>query len=86
MMAVRYFKRMQQLGDLDSGKVHEIMREADISEEEAEEIYKITTLATVGERFVLPPIQREEAMATKEPEVCKGCTGCGEIKEPTRGF
>ncbi|MBI2996595.1 MAG: nitrate reductase subunit beta [Candidatus Melainabacteria bacterium] len=86
MMAVRYFKRMQQLGDLDNGKVYEIMREAYLTENEAEEIYKITSLATVNERFVLPPIQREEAMVTKEPEVCKGCTGYGEIKEPRRGF
>ena len=86
MMAVRYFKRMQQLGDLDKGKVLEIMREADLSEAEAEEIYKITTLATVGERFVLPPIQREEAMATIGADICKGCTGCGETKEPKRGF
>lgn len=87
LMAVRYFKRAQQLEDVDMGKVHEIMREANVTEEEAEEIFQMTSLPDMYQRFILPPIQREEAISAKvNPEVCKGCTGCGGINDAKRGF
>lgn len=87
LLAVRYFKRSEQLHDIDKGKIEAIMREANLTEKEAEEIYKMTSMPTVYERFVLPPIQREEAIEAKlDPEVCKGCTGCGELNTPKRGL
>ncbi len=87
LLAVRYFKRSEQLHDLDKGDVEAIMREANLTDKEAEEIYRMTSMPTVYERFVLPPLQREEAIETKlDPEVCKGCTGCGELNTPKRGL
>ncbi len=87
LLAVRYFKRSEQLHDIDKGAVEAIMREANLTEKEAEEIYQMTSMPTVYERFVLPPLQREEAIETKlDPEVCKGCTGCGELNTPKRGL
>ena len=85
MLAVRYFRRSNHLTDIDLEKVEALMREADLTEEEANDIFTLTSLPTVYERFVLPPIQREIAIEAKvNPEVCKGCTGCGEVVQTGR--
>lgn len=76
LMAVRYLKRMQSVKDVSEDVVHRILREAHTTVEEAEAIYAMTTIPTQYQRFVLPPIQREEAIeSTCKPEGCKGCSG-----------
>ncbi|MCC7519082.1 MAG: nitrate reductase subunit beta [Verrucomicrobiae bacterium] len=86
MMAVRYFKRIQEVKDLDPVAVERLMREAGTTPAEAEEIYALTSLPTMYERYVLPPLHREEAIAgTMDPEVCKGCSGFGCHPTPQRG-
>jgi nitrate reductase beta subunit len=86
MMAVRYFKRAQELADVDPDVVRAILREAGTTPEEAEEIYAMTALPTVYERFVLPPIQREEAIeGSCSPEECKGECGIGFVQLARRG-
>ena len=46
----------------------------------------MTALPTVYERFVLPPIQREEAIESScSPEACKGETGIGFVQIARRG-
>jgi nitrate reductase beta subunit len=86
-MAVRYYKRTTDLGDFDARTLSNIMREAKITSSEAEEIYRLTTLSASYERFVLPPIQREEAMSsTCNPEICKGSCGVGFAQPAERGL
>ncbi len=86
LMAVRYYKRAQQVKDLDEAAVGKILREANTTPAEAQAIYELTALPTVYQRYVLPPLQREEAIeGTMNPEVCKGCTGFGCHTEPQRG-
>ncbi|MBX9770372.1 MAG: hypothetical protein K2X29_03320, partial [Candidatus Obscuribacterales bacterium] len=86
LMAVRYYKRSLEMNDFDIVTTNRMMREASLTPEEAEEIYAMTTLPTIYERFVLPPIQREEAVETcGSMEVCKGCTGLGFTQEVGRG-
>jgi nitrate reductase / nitrite oxidoreductase, beta subunit len=86
MMAVRYFKRSQELADVDPEVVRAILREAGTTPEEAEDIYAMTALPTVYERFVLPPIQREEAIESScSPELCKGECGIGFVHIARRG-
>jgi len=76
LMAVRYYKRSLQTEDLDLVSISRMMREGNVTPDEAEEIYRMTTLPTPYDRFVLPPLQREEAVSsTCSPELCKGCTG-----------
>ena len=76
LLAVRYYKRMQGVRDLDEGAVQRILREAGTTPAEIEAIYEMTAIPTQYERYVLPPLQREEAMeSTCSPEVCKGCSG-----------
>jgi nitrate reductase / nitrite oxidoreductase, beta subunit len=86
LMAVRYYKRSIEMTDLDVVVVSKIMREANLTPSEAEEIYALTALPTTYERFVLPPIQREEALsASCSPELCKGECGIGLEQPPGRG-
>ena len=76
LMAVRWAKRAQSVGDIAPEVVSRILREAETTPDEVEAIYRMTTTANQYERFVLPPLQREVAVAsTCSPEFCKGCTG-----------
>ncbi len=76
LMAVRYYKRWQSVRDLPENETQRILRQADTTPEEVEEIYRMTAIPTQYQRYVLPPLQREEAIQeTCNPEVCKGCTG-----------
>lgn len=78
LMAVRFFKRWQSVKDLAESDVQKILREAQTTPEEVEEIYAMTAIPTQFQRYVLPPLQREEAIEnTCSPEACKGCTGFG---------
>ena len=76
LMAVRHYKRWQSVRDLPEDQVHRILREAQTTPEEVEEIYRMTALPTQYQRYVLPPLQREESVESScSPEACKGCTG-----------
>lgn len=85
LMAVRYYKRSLSMEDLDVVTVSRIMREAHITPQEAEAIYQLTAIPTIDQRFVIPEIQREEAIeSTCNPEICKG--SCGLDEQPGRGL
>lgn len=87
-MAVRYFKRAQEVKDVDADKVTRVLREAHLTAEEVEAIYRMTALAPMDERYVIPPIQREEAIdeTACSPEMCKGSCGLGAVTAPRRGM
>jgi nitrate reductase beta subunit len=86
LIAVRHFKRVQAHDDVDADFVKRLLREAQLTPEQAEAIYELTAIATVQERFVLPPIQREEALPAGCPaEACKGSCGLGRTEPPERG-
>lgn len=87
-MAVRYFKRAQGVGGgVDMQEAHAVLREARLSVEEAEEIYHLTAISPMNERYVMPPIQREGAIEGSDcsPEMCKGKCGLGATVAPVRG-
>lgn len=86
LAAVRAYKRGQELGDVDIDRVLSGLRGAGLTAEDAEDIYALTAIATVNERFVMPPIQREEAMPSScDAEHCKGSCGLGTTSVPERG-
>jgi len=86
LMAVRYYKRTTDLGDFNMRLLHEVMSEAQVTPQEAQEIYALTALPTPYDRYGLPPIQREEAISSScSPEVCKGCAGLGFSQPAERG-
>ena len=85
MIAVRHHRRAETVGDLDPARVRQILAEAECTTEEAEAIYQLTSLPTFEQRFVIPPMHREEAiMALHDPLEFKGAAGFGFITTPER--
>ncbi|MBL8861195.1 MAG: nitrate reductase subunit beta [Planctomycetes bacterium] len=86
LAAVRAYKRAQELGDLDIDSVLAALRAAGLTTTDAEAIHRLTAIAPYPERFVIPPIQREEALPSScDPEHCKGSCGLGASVTPERG-
>jgi len=61
--AVRWYRRALTVGDVSMETAERMLREADCSLEQAEAIYQLTSLCTFEDRFVIPPMHREEALA-----------------------
>ena len=84
--AVRWYRRALTVGDVTMETAERMLREADCSATEAEAIYRLTSLCTVDDRFVIPPAHREEAIeAMRDPMQHKQETGFGIITGPRRG-
>lgn len=85
--AVRWHRRSITVGDVDRETADAMLREADCAAEEAEAIYRLTSLCTFEERFVIPPMYRESAIeALQDPLEAKEHAGFGFLKQPTRGL
>jgi nitrate reductase beta subunit len=85
-MAVRLHRRAETVGDIDRETADRALREADCTREQADEIFKLTALCTFEERFVIPPMHREEAIAMLEdPQEWKQEAGFGFRAGPERG-
>jgi len=89
LMAVRHFTRSREIDDGSSERTAQILRKAGLSAEDADAIYRLTALCGPEERYVMPPIQREEAISgcggDGMPESCKGSCGLGPTSAPRRG-
>jgi nitrate reductase beta subunit len=81
LVAVRAHMRQQQVGDIDAGSVEKLLRDAGLTAADAQAIYELTALCDPSDRYVLPPLQREEAMAALDDgcgaEAAKGSCGVG---------
>ncbi|MCC7431564.1 nitrate reductase subunit beta, partial [bacterium] len=85
-MAIRQYRRAVTVGDITMEAAKKMLLEASCTVEEAEEIYKLTTLCTFEDRFVIPPSHREEAIEMmKDPLEYKQHVGFGLREEPVRG-
>ena len=74
----RSWRRSVTVGDIDTAVAERMLREADSSPEEADAIYKLTSLCTFDQRFVIPPMHREEALEMmKDPHENRQETGFG---------
>ena len=73
LMSVREYKRTSN---------EAVLAESGLTAAQAEGIYRLTTLATVDERFVLPPLQREVGIAAEE---LRQSAGFGPTIPPARG-
>lgn len=86
MLAVRILKRQESLEGYPTERALKVLADAGLTLEEAEAIYRLTTLPTLEERFVLPPYHREMAVEVwKDPLAAKGEVGFGYIQPPLRG-
>jgi nitrate reductase beta subunit len=87
LLALRIYKRAESVGDIGKGEAEKAMKEAEVTPEALENIYRMTSLATFEERFVVPPFRRETAIEkVVNPETHKGETGAGYLHPPRRGW
>ena len=85
--AVRWYRRAVTVGDVDMATAERMLQEADCSPEEADDIYRLSALCTFEERFVIPPMHREEAIAaTTDPLEQKQNAGFGFLSGPGRSM
>ena len=87
MLAVRIYKRRESVEGVIDDATLAMVESADTTLEEIEAIYRLSTLPTMEERFVLPPYHREMAAEAiyGDPLARKGDTGLGYTKPPKRG-
>jgi nitrate reductase beta subunit len=87
LLTVRLFKRAEEVGDVDSGELEAMMKSTGLTAETCEEIFRLTSLPTFDERFVIPPMHREYAIEMMgDPETFKSETGIGYRRKPKRGL
>ncbi len=85
--AVRWYRRAVTVGDVEMATAERMLKEADSSVEEAEAIYRLTSLCTFNDRFVIPPMHRETAIEMlKDPNEHRQETGFGFLTGPRRGL
>jgi nitrate reductase beta subunit len=87
LLAVRIAMRAKDLDDVSQARAARALRDADLTQAQAEAIYRLTSLCDEHARYVMPPVQREEAMSEPgcRPDACKGECGLGFTRPPERG-
>jgi nitrate reductase beta subunit len=67
--------------------VKRALEQVGTNRDEAEQIYRLTSLATVDDRFVIPPSHREQALEMLNENLWaeKGEAGLGFRERPVRG-
>lgn len=86
LLATRIYMRRKTVDCQIDEKTLALLADAGTSVEEVEAIYKLTTLPTTAERFVIPQYHRETAVeAWTDPLSRKGEAGFGFVQPPLRG-
>jgi nitrate reductase beta subunit len=85
LMAVRLHRRDKTVGDLPSNEIKSALKETNLNEEIADEIFRLTSIPRYNERIVIPPAHKEEAKELIEnTHELKGSTGFGFKEKPDR--
>ncbi len=86
LLAVRTYMRGNQVGDVSEEGVQKALAEGQTSAQEAEAIFRLTSMPTFEERFVLPPLAREAAVEAQVEDTFfqKRESGFGQRKPPAR--
>ncbi|MCB0429103.1 MAG: nitrate reductase subunit beta [Flavobacteriales bacterium] len=87
LLAVKIHRRNETVGDLPKEEVEEALAQGNTDPKEADSIFRLTSLATFDERFVIPAAHREESLEMIEATAdAKGETGFGFKIRPARGL
>ncbi|MBC8265656.1 MAG: nitrate reductase subunit beta [Flavobacteriales bacterium] len=87
LMTVRLHRRDKTVGDLDIKELNQALADTAMTREEADDIFRLTSLPLFDQRFVIPAAHREEAMEMLESTAdVKGNTGFGFKEMPARGL
>jgi nitrate reductase beta subunit len=82
-MAVRLWVRQQRVGDIGDSAAKAALSAVGLTPEDAFEIYKLVSLGTFQERFVIPETHRE-TMTTVDPRTMyekRGTVGFGNKRQ-----
>ncbi|HTO98301.1 MAG TPA: nitrate reductase subunit beta [Myxococcales bacterium] len=73
LMAVRAHRRAREVGDVPAAAAASALQESGLTEKQAEEIFRLTSLAPMSERIVVPALGREEQIdGGEEPQPHRG--------------
>ena len=88
LLTVRMYKRAEQVDDIDAALVKAMLEKTGLTAEACEQIFRLTALPTVEERFVIPPTHQEYAAELMgDPYTFKAEAGIGGFKaRPERGL
>ncbi len=87
LMAIRIYRRYKTVGDITKEKSDKALKEVNLTEDDAEGIYYLTSLAKFDDRFVIPAAHREQSIEMMESTAdVKGSTGFGFKEKPVRGI
>jgi nitrate reductase beta subunit len=87
LKAVRTYRRSVTVGDITADKAENDIKSSGLTAEIAGEIFRMTALAPLQERFVIPSSHREEAIDLLESTaVRKQNAGFGFLDKPKRGL
>jgi nitrate reductase beta subunit len=82
--AVRAWRRMTTVGDVDRTTALAMLASADCSDAQADAIHRLTSLGRTRDRFVLPPPARETAVEPTQPPLAhKQAAGFGFLSRPS---
>ncbi len=85
LIAVRIQRRSVTVGDLPDAEVKKALEITGLSAATVEEIFHMTSLASIKQRIVIPPMLREQAVeAGMDPETCRQEMGFGSRRAPKR--
>ena len=86
-MTVRLHRRDVTVGDLDVKELNQALKDTGMTRDEADAIFRLTSLPLFDQRFVIPAAHREESMEMLESTAdVKGNTGFGFKETPARGL
>jgi nitrate reductase beta subunit len=85
LMAVRLHRRDKTVGDLPAEEIKRALNDTNLTEEIADDIFRLTSLPRYNERFIIPPAHKEEAKELiKNTDELKGSSGFGFKSKPER--
>jgi nitrate reductase / nitrite oxidoreductase, beta subunit len=84
LIAVRVHRRARQVGDVSPAAAARALGDAGLTPESADALYRLTALAPMEERIVLPGLARElETEPAEEPQA-RGADGLAYLRPPRR--
>ncbi len=87
LMALRLHERAAAVGDVTRQEADRALEEAGLTPPEAEAMYRLTALAELHERFVVPPFLREQAIESlTDVHDHQEAEGAGFLRPPRRGW
>jgi len=88
LLSVKLHRRQETVGDVDNAELtNQMALGGNMDAHTANAIFRLTSLATFEERFVIPPAHREESIEMLQATAdAKGETGFGFKEAPARGL